>query len=79
MLKAHARVKTSKTGISGLGNSKSDASSDIQESAQTFTMDTSWNDGWISKSGTTTRVLLDGTKVGNRRMTFPQAHFRLEV
>ena len=24
-------------------------------------------------------VLLDGTKVGNKRMTLPQAHFRLEV
>ena len=26
-----------------------------------------------------TGVLLDGTKVGNKRMTFPQAHFHLEV
>ena len=24
-------------------------------------------------------VRLDGTKVGNKRMTFQQAHFRLEV
>ena len=24
-------------------------------------------------------VLLDGTKVGNERMTLPQAHFHLEV
>ena len=39
------KSKTSKTGLSGLENSKSDASSDIQESAQTFTTDTSWNEG----------------------------------
>ena len=26
-----------------------------------------------------TGVLLDGTKVGNKRMTLPQAHFHLEV
>ena len=38
--------KTSKAGLSGLENSKSVASSDIQESAQTCTTDTSWNDGW---------------------------------
>ena len=37
---------TSKTGRSGLENSKSEASSDIQESAQTFTTGTSWNEGW---------------------------------
>ena len=33
----------------------------------------------VSMSGMTTGVLLDGNKVGNRRMTLPQAHFRLEV
>ena len=38
--------KTSKAGLSGLENSKSEASSDIQGSAPTFTTDTSWNDGW---------------------------------
>ena len=38
--------KTSKAGLSGFENSKSEASSDIQESAQTCTTDTSWNDGW---------------------------------
>ena len=43
--KAQARAKTSKAGPSGLANSKSEASSDIQESAQTCTTDTSWNDG----------------------------------
>ena len=38
--------KTSKAGLSGLENSKSDASSDIQDSTPTYTTDTSWNDGW---------------------------------
>ena len=38
--------KTSKAGLSGLENWKSEASSDIQESAQTCTTDTSWDDGW---------------------------------
>ena len=38
--------KTSKAGLSGLENSKSDASWDIQESALTHTTDVSWNDGW---------------------------------
>ena len=80
--------KTSKTGLSRLENSKSEKSSETQESAQTCTMDTSWNDGWNGTNGTTaglsisgmmTGVLSDGTKVGNRRMTLPQAHFRLEV
>ena len=37
--------KTSKAGLSRLENSKWEASSDIQESAQTCTTDTSWNDG----------------------------------
>ena len=43
---AYTRTKTSKAGLSGLENSKSEASSDIPESAQTCTTDTSWNDGW---------------------------------
>ena len=38
--------KTSKTGLSGLENSKSEACSDIQESAQTCTTDTFWNNAW---------------------------------
>ena len=38
--------KTSKTGLSGHQNSKSEASSDTQESVQTCPTDTSWNDGW---------------------------------
>ena len=38
--------KTSNAGLSGLEYSKSDASPDIQESAPTYTTDTSWNDGW---------------------------------
>ena len=80
--------KTSTTGLSGLENSKSEASSDIQESAQTCPTDTFWNDGWnrdectmaaVLLNGIMTGVLLDGTKVGNKRMTLPQAHFHLEV
>ena len=43
--KGSHKGKTSKAGLSGLENSKSEASSDIQESAQTCTTDTSWNDG----------------------------------
>ena len=38
--------KTSKAGLSGLENSKSEISSETQESAQTCTSDISWNDGW---------------------------------
>ena len=33
----------------------------------------------VLMNGMMTGVLLDGTKVGNKRMTFPQAHFHLEV
>ena len=56
MPKAHTRVKTSKTGLSGLENSKLETSSETQESAQTCPTDNSWihdgrsleewNDGW---------------------------------
>ena len=42
---AYTRAKHPKL-VSGLENSKSEASSDIQESAQTCTTETSWNDGW---------------------------------
>ena len=45
--KAYTRAKTSKAGLSGLENSKSETSSEAQESAQTFSMDTSWKNGWI--------------------------------
>ena len=38
--------KTSKAGLSGLENSKSETSSETRESAQMRTTDTSWNDGW---------------------------------
>ena len=38
--------QTSKASLSGLENLKSEACSDIQESAQTCPTDTSWNDGW---------------------------------
>ena len=44
--KGSHKCKTSKTGLSSLENSKSEASSDTQESAQTCPTDTSWNDGW---------------------------------
>ena len=40
--KPRIRVKTSKTGLSGLENSKSEISSETQESAQTCPTDNSW-------------------------------------
>ena len=88
MPKARTRAKTSKTGLSGLEYSKSETSSETQESAQTCPADTSWNNGWsltnetmagVLMNGMMTGVLLDGTKVGNKRMTLLQAHFHLEV
>ena len=33
----------------------------------------------VLRNGMMTGVLLDGTKLGNKRMTLPQAHFHLEV
>ena len=88
--KGSHKGKTSKIGLSGLENSKSEASSDTQESAQTCPIDTSWvhdgwcpdewNDGWsFLMNGMKTGVLLDGTKVGNKRMTLLQARFHSEV
>ena len=44
--KGMQKGKTSKTGLSGLENSKSEASSETQESAPTKTTDISLNDGW---------------------------------
>ena len=44
--KGSHKGETSKIGLSGLRNSKSEASSDTQESAQTCPKDTSRNDGW---------------------------------
>ena len=38
--------KTSKTGLSGLENSKSETSSETQESGHVCATDASWNDGW---------------------------------
>ena len=80
--------KTSKAGLSVLENSKPEASSDIQESAQTCAtgtspgtmvgMVTNGTMAGVSMSEMRTGVLLDGTKVGNKRMTLPQAHFSLE-
>ena len=96
--KGSHKGKTSKTCLSGLENSKAEASSDSQESAQTCPTDTyRFHDGWnvtnetmvgVSMNGMMavvlmnemmTGVLLDGTKVGNKRMTLPQAHLHLEV
>ena len=83
--KGSHKGKTSKTGLSGLENSKSEASPETQESAQMCPTDTSWNDGWNGDDGTMAGVLmngmmtgdpLDGTKVGKKRTTLPQAHFR---
>ena len=45
--KGSHKGKTSNTGLSGLENSKSETSSETQESAQTCTTDNSWfHDGW---------------------------------
>ena len=44
--KRSQKGKTSKTGLSGHENSKSETSSETQESAPTCTADTSWNDCW---------------------------------
>ena len=33
----------------------------------------------VLRNGMMTGIPLDGTKVGNKRMTLPQADFRLEV
>ena len=43
--KAYTRANHRKL-VSSHENSKSEASSEIQESAQTYSTDTSWNDGW---------------------------------
>ena len=44
--KGSHKGKTSKTCLSGFENSKSEASSETQESAQICPTDTFWNDGW---------------------------------
>ena len=59
--------KTSKTGLLNLENSKSETHPETQEYAQTCTTDPSWNDGLMN--GMMTGVRLDGTKVGDKRMT----------
>ena len=78
--------ETSKAGFSDLENSKSETSSEAQlhrhvpwtllgmmvASVMNGTM------AGVSMSGLT-GVLLDGTKVGNKRMIFSQAHYHLEV
>ena len=74
---ANGKGETSKTGLSGLDNSKTETSSETQESAQTYPTDNSYTDTSWSSDGLTTGVRLDGTRVGNKRMTFPHAHFHL--
>ena len=76
--KAYTKAKHRKAGLSGLENSKSDASSDIQESAHTPRTFPGAVVGIVTNV-TMAGVLLDGTMVGNKRMTLPQAHFHLEV
>ena len=77
--------KKTKNRSSGLANSKSEISSEFQESAQTCLTDNSkgfLTDGTMAGvliNGMMTGVLLDGTKVWNKRATILQAHFRLEV
>ena len=48
----------------GLENSKSEACSDIQESAPTYTTDIFWNDGWNGTNGTMAGVLTNGMMTG---------------
>ena len=77
--------KTSKTGLSGLENSKSEISSETQESAQTCPTDNSWihdawspdewNDGWSCDEWNDDW----SSAAWNKRMAIPQAHFHLEV
>ena len=39
-----------------------------------------WNDGWsFAMNGMMTGRPLDGTKIGSKRMTLPQAYFHCEV
>ena len=75
---SHKR-ETSKAGLSGLENSKSEISSETQESAPTCPTDTSWNNGWSFDEWND-----DWSSVGwheglEKRMTLLQAHFHLEV
>ena len=79
--KAHTRVKHRKLVYQVLKNSKSETSSDTQESAQTCTTDNSWfHDGW-SPDGWNDDWSSVGWHEGweNKRMTIQQAHFQLEV
>ena len=84
--KGSHKGKTSRTGLSGLEHSKSETTSETQESAQTCPTDNSrfhngwghdqWNDGWSYDEWNDD---WSGTKVVNKRMTIPQSHFHLEV
>ena len=89
--KVHTRAKHRKWVCQVLKTrTKSEASSDTQESAQTCDvpltapgttvgMVTNGTMAGVFMSEMMTGVLLDGTKVGNKRMTLPQAHFRSGV
>ena len=90
--KGSHKGKTSKIGLSGLGNSKYQRQAHkLRNRDMSCTTDTSrirwleWSpDEWITMAGVLmngmmTGVLLDDTKVGNIRMTLLPFHFHLEV
>ena len=72
--------KTSKIGLSGLENSKSEASSEIQESAQWYhtdnsCTDTSWfNDGWSHGAWNDDRTSVGWHEGWATLVTIPQTH-----
>ena len=76
--KARAKVKTSKSGLSGLKKLENrDKLGNSGICVFGFMMDEVLINGMMAGI-VTNGVLLDGTKVGNKRMAKPQAHFRLE-
>ena len=80
--------KTSKTGLSSLQNSKSETSSETQESAQTCPTDNSlihdgwspyeWNDGWCFDERHDDWSSVGWHEGWDKRTTLPQAHFHLD-
>ena len=84
--KGSYKAKTSKTGLSGLANPKSETISQKFWNLHrriTLTILTRTIPGEmmaeVLMNGMITGVLSDGTKVGNKRVTLLEAHFRLEV
>ena len=75
--KGSHKGKTSKAGLPGLENSKSETSLGTLESAQTCpflgTM------VGVFMNGTMAGVSMDGTKVGNKSSTLPKAHFHSDL